>query len=295
MNNKTGYIAIIGRPNVGKSTLLNRILGEKLCITSRKPQTTRHKILGIKTTGETQAIYVDTPGLHQKITNQLNRHMNRTAKNVLHDVDVIIWLVDATRWTSDDEWVLEKVKRAHCPVILAVNKVDRIKDKELLLPLLQSLSEKMEFVAVLPISAKTGTNVDELETAVEKLLPEGPAFFPMEQTTDRSERFLAAEMIREKILRSLGQEVPYATLVEIEEFKKEENLWRISALIWVEKPGQKSILIGTHGEQLKEIGRAARLDMEKRFGHKVFLRIWVKVKSGWSDDERALRSLENLN
>jgi GTP-binding protein Era len=300
-NNDThcGYIALIGRPNVGKSTLLNRVLGEKLCITSRKPQTTRHKILGIKTEGDIQSIYVDTPGLHKSIKTGLNRHMNRTASNVLQDVDVIIWLVDATRWTSDDDWVLEKVKRAQlktgCPVILALNKVDRIKEKKLLLPQLEALSAHMSFSSILPVSAKTGINVEELEAVVAKLLPKSPHFFPEDQITDRSERFLISELIREKLMRGLGQEVPYSTLVEIEEFKKEGNLWRISALILVEKPGQKAILIGSKGEQLKEIGRLARLEMEKRFERKIFLQLWVKIKSGWSDDERALRSLENLN
>jgi GTPase len=297
---RCGYIALIGRPNAGKSTLLNRILGEKLCITSRKPQTTRHKILGIKTEGSVQAVYVDTPGIHKTLKTGLNRHMNRTANNALKDVDVIIWLVDASRWTSDDDWVLEKIKRVHlqtgCPVILALNKVDRIKDKVQLLPQLETLSAHINLSATIPVSGKTGINIDELEATVEKLLPESPHFFPDDQITDRSERFLIAEMIREKLMRGLGQEVPYSTLVEIEQFKKEEgNLWRISALIWVERPGQKAILIGDHGEKLKEIGTLARLDMEKRFEHKVFLQLWVKVKSGWSDDERALRSLENLN
>jgi GTP-binding protein Era len=295
VSSRCGYIALIGRPNAGKSTLLNRILGEKLCITSRKPQTTRHKILGIKTEGPVQAIYVDTPGIHKTLKTGLNRQMNRTASNALQDVDVIIWLVDASRWTSDDDWVLEKVKRARCPVILALNKVDRIKEKADLLPKLEALSAHMSFAEIVPVSGKTGVNVEALEAAVEKLLPASPHFFPDDQITDRSERFLIAEMIREKLMRGLGQEVPYSTLVEIEQFKKEGNLWRISALIWVERSGQKAILIGANGEQLKEIGRLARLDMEKRFEHKVFLQLWVKVKSGWSDDERALRSLENLN
>lgn len=288
-----GYVAIIGRPNVGKSTLLNRILGEKLCITSRKPQTTRHRILGIKTDGERQTVYVDTPGLHQKNTTQLNRYMNRTARAALKDVDIVLFVVDATRWTEDDEWVLKRIQKLDCPVILALNKADRLPDKTDLLPQIEKFAA--QFTDIIPISAKTGFNVPELENVVAKYLPVGPHFYPDDQITDRSERFLAAELIREKLMRGSGQEVPYSTSVEIEEYKLDGNLLRIRALIWVEKAGQKAIIIGAHGQKLKEIGQQARLDMEKRFGHKVFLQLWVKVKEGWSNDERALRSLDYFN
>lgn len=286
-----GYVAIIGRPNVGKSTLLNQILGEKLSITSRKPQTTRHQILGIKTQSDVQTIYVDTPGLHQTGTAALNRYLNRAASSAIHDVDVLIWVIDATRWTADDDWVLEKLKTVKSPVLLVVNKVDKIKEKKMLLPLLERLGTKLNFAAIIPLSAKTGQNVALLEGEIATRLPAQAYIFPEEQLTDRSERFLASEIIREKLVRTLGQELPYAISVEIEQFKVVNTLYEISAIIWIEKNSQKPIILGKKGEQLKAIGTAARLDMERLFDHKVFLRLWVKVKSGWSDDERALRSL----
>jgi GTP-binding protein Era len=290
-SSRCGYISIIGRPNVGKSTLINRLLGEKLCITSRKPQTTRHRILGIKTEGDVQAIYVDTPGLHRTEKAVLNRYMNRAALRALNDVDVLIFVIDALHWTADDDWILEKVKTVQCPVFLALNKIDKIKDKKELLPKLESFSTLMNFAEIIPISAKTGLNVDELAEKAAALLPNNPHFFPDDQITDRNERFLAAELIREKLIRSLGEELPYASSVEIEEFKEEGKLYRIGAIIWVERTGQKAIVIGEKGARLKQIGTDARQDMEKLFGQKVFLRLWVKVKSGWSDNERALKSL----
>lgn len=288
---RSGFIAIVGRPNVGKSTLLNAILGQKLSITSRKPQTTRHQILGIKTEGAMQLVYVDTPGLHKKEVKAINRYMNKAATNALKDVDVVVFIVDRYKWTEEDEWVLEKVKRAKCPVILAVNKVDKIQDKESLLPCLATLSEKMNFKEIIPISASQRTNVDRLQACVAALVPEGVHYYEEDQITDRSQRFLAAELVREKIMRQLGDELPYSMTVEIEEFVQEGAILHISALILVEREGQKKIVIGDKGAQLKIIGRDARLDMEKMFESKVMLKLWVKVKGGWADDERALRSL----
>ena len=288
---RCGYVAIVGRPNVGKSTLLNHILGQKLSITSRKPQTTRHQLLGIKTEGDTQAIYVDTPGLHLRDEKAINRYMNRAASSALKDVDLVLFLVDRDRWTDEDDLVLEKVKQVDCPVLLVVNKIDRLNDKSELLPLLEQLAEKHSFTEIVPVSALRGHNRDELEAVIERYLPEGIHLFPEDQVTDRSERFLAAELVREKIMRQLGEEVPYAMTVEIEEFKVSPRLIEISALILVERQGQKKILIGEKGSRLRQIGTEARKDMERAFDSKVMLRLWVKVKSGWSDDERALRSL----
>lgn len=288
---RCGYVAIVGRPNVGKSTLLNHILGQKLSITSRKPQTTRHQLLGIKTEGDTQAIYVDTPGLHLRDEKAINRYMNRAASSALKDVDLVLFLVDRDRWTDEDDLVLEKVKQVDCPVLLVVNKIDRLNDKSELLPLLEQLAEKHSFTEIVPVSALRGHNRDDLEAVIERYLPEGIHLFPEDQVTDRSERFLAAELVREKIMRQLGEEVPYAMTVEIEEFKVSPRLIEISALILVERQGQKKILIGEKGGRLRQIGTEARKDMERAFDSKVMLRLWVKVKSGWSDDERALRSL----
>lgn len=288
---RCGYVAIVGRPNVGKSTLLNRILGQKLSITSRRPQTTRHQILGIKTEQATQVVYVDTPGLHLKEHKAINRYMNKAASSSLNDVDVVVFVVDRTKWTDEDELVLSKVVAAKAPVLLAVNKVDMAKEKDALLPHLRTLSEKFNFNEIIPLSAKQGHNVDALEALIQRFVPESIHFFPEDQITDRSQRFLAAELVREKIMRQLGEELPYSVTVEIEEFKYRKTTLHISALILVERSGQKKIVIGDKGEQIKTIGRDARKDMEKLFDSKVMLNLWVKVKGGWSDDERALRSL----
>ena len=288
---RCGYVAIVGRPNVGKSTLLNHILGQKLAITSRKPQTTRHTLLGIKTEGDVQAVYVDTPGIHKENQKALNRYMNKTASAALKDVDVVIFVVDRMRWTEEDAFVLERVRHVKCPVIVAVNKTDRMEDKAELLPQLKWLSEQLPEAEVIPISAQNGVNLDSLEKLVADRLPEGDHFFPEDQLTDRSSRFLAAELVREKIMRQLGAELPYQVTVEIEEFKQQGNVLHIHALILVERDGQKKILIGSAGERIKRIGQDARKDMEALFDSKVMLNLWVKVKSGWSDDERALRSL----
>lgn len=288
---RCGYIALVGRPNVGKSTLLNRLLGQKISITSKRPQTTRHRIIGIKTGSRSQQIYVDTPGLHQYSGRAMNRHMNRVATLALSDVDVVVFLVEGLRWTADDDLVLEKIGLVDYPVVLAVNKVDLIADKQSLLPGLQELSARHAFTRIIPVSASKGDNVAELEACVEALLPEAPPFYPEEQVTDRSERFLVAERVREKLFRSLGKELPYGLTVEVEQFRREARIIHIHALIWVERQSQKNIVVGRQGRVLKSVGRQARLEIEEFLGSKVNLKLWVKVKEGWADDERALQSL----
>ena len=290
-----GYVAIVGRPNVGKSTLLNRLVGQKISITAHKPQTTRHRILGIKTTPTAQMVFVDTPGIHQGVGKAMNKYMNRAASGAITDVDVILFLVDGLKWTDEDEFVLKQVKASQHPVILVINKADHITDKPRLLPHLELLSQKMDFAGIIPVSALKGDAVETLEQQVIALLPELAAFFPEDQVTDRSERFLAAELVREKLMRSLGQELPYATTVEIEKFEVVNSVRRIAAVIWVEREGQKAIIIGKQGQLLKRLGMQARKDMEEMFDGKVYLQLWVKVKQGWSDDERALRSLGYLD
>lgn len=286
-----GYVAIIGRPNVGKSSLLNKILGQKISITARKPQTTRHKILGIKTEKNIQAIYVDTPGFHIGEKRKLNKYMMRAIRSALADVDVIIFVVEGLLWRKDDELILENIIKASCPVILAINKVDKIKDKDKLLPHIKNLNQKFNFDANIPLSAKTGINISELEQVVAELLPMNPFYFAEEQITDKSERFLVAEIIREKLTRLLGQELPHELTVEIEKFEVKEKVINIAAIIYVERQGQKVIIIGKSGEKLKEIGSKARLDIERLLNKKVFLQLWVKVKRGWSDDEQILKGL----
>ena len=290
-DSRCGFVAIVGRPNVGKSTLLNHILGQKLSITSRKPQTTRHQVLGIKTEGPIQAVYVDTPGMHEEEPRAINRYMNKAATSALKDVDVAVFVVDQMAWTTADEMVLEKLSSLKCPVILAVNKVDRIENREALLPHLDMLSRKREFAEIIPLSALKGMNLEPLEAAVSRFLPESVHFYPDDQITDRSERFMASEMVREKITRQLGAELPYSVAVEIEEFRKDGKTLHISALILVEREGQKKIIIGDKGERLRRIGQEARTDMERLFDSKVMLRLWVKVKRGWADSDRALKSL----
>ncbi|WP_043315783.1 GTPase Era [Microbulbifer sp. HZ11] len=288
---RCGYVAIVGRPNVGKSTLLNHMLGQKICITSRKPQTTRHNMLGIKTDGQNQIIFVDTPGLHAGEEKAINRYMNRAAISSTRDVDAVVFVVEPARWTEGDELVAQKLRGLKCPLIVAVNKVDQLQDKNALLPQLQALQERFPEAEIVPISALRTSNLQALEDVIVERLPEGGHFFEEDQITDRSSRFLAAEIVREKVMRQLGAEIPYSVTVEVEEFSQEGKVLHISAAILVERNGQKRILIGTKGERIKQIGQQARLDMETLFDSKVMLNLWVKVKSGWSDDERALRSL----
>lgn len=288
---RCGHIAIVGRPNVGKSTLLNHILGQKLSITSRKPQTTRHKLLGIKTTEDTQFIYVDTPGLHQGQKKAINRYMNRAVTTAIQDVDIVLFMIEKLQWLPEDELVAQRLATIKRPIILVINKVDTLDDKEMLLPHMQKLVALLDVKEIIPISALQNQNLDRLEDIIRGFLPESDHFFPEDQITDRSSRFLAAEIIREKITRQLGDELPYQMTVEIEEFKQEGKILHINALILVERDGQKRILIGEKGDRLKKIGQQAREDMQLLFDSKVMLKTWVKVKSGWSDDERALRSL----
>ena len=288
---RCGHVAIVGRPNVGKSTLLNHILGQKLAITSRKPQTTRHTLLGIKTEGDVQTVYVDTPGLHKDAEKALNRFMNKSASQVLREVDVVLFVVDRTSWTDEDELVWSKVRHLECPVLLVVNKVDRMEDKKDMLPHLEWLAAQLPQAEIVPVSALHGGNIERLEQLVAERLPESEHYYPDDQLTDRSSRFLAAELVREKVMRQLGAEVPYQVAVEIEQFKQEGKILHIHALILVERDGQKKIIIGDGGARMKKIGQEARLDMQKLFGSKIMLNLWVKVKRGWSDDERALNSL----
>ncbi|MEQ3513749.1 GTPase Era [Pseudoalteromonas sp. BZB3] len=291
-NTHCGMIAIVGRPNVGKSTLLNKIVEQKVSITSRKPQTTRHRIMGIHTEDNYQAVYVDTPGLHIEEKRAINRLMNRAASSSIGDVELIIFVVEGTLWTKDDEMVLKKVQDSGRPVLIVMNKTDNVKDKEAVLPHMQWLSEQGDFVGIVPISAKNGKNIDMVKDEVRKRLPACEFYFPEDYVTDRSMRFLAAEIIREKLMRFMGDELPYSVTVEIEQFKWQDNgVWQINGLILVERQSQKRMVIGNKGEKLKVIGREARKDLEDMLDNKVFLELWVKVKSGWADDERALRSL----
>lgn len=288
---RCGSVAIIGRPNVGKSTLLNHLIGQKISITSRKPQTTRHRLLGIKTTQQYQIIYVDTPGIHKKVHHALNRYMNRVATAAIFDVDLVIFMVEGLQWREDDEWVLKKVSEITVPVLLLVNKVDKIKDKSMLLPHIVELGEKRNFAAIIPLCANRIADVEDLERKIVSYLPEAPAVYPEDQITDRSERFMVGEIIREKLMRCLGQELPYAITIEIEDFKEEGRLTRIAAVIYVEKASQKPMIIGEAGARLKQVGQDSRLEIERLLDQKVFLQLWVKVKRGWSDNEKSIQSL----
>ncbi|MBL4941318.1 MAG: GTPase Era [Colwellia sp.] len=295
MKNETTYaglIAIVGRPNVGKSTLLNALLGQKISITSRKPQTTRHRILGILTIKNKQAVLVDTPGLHSDEKRAINRLMNRAAASSIAGVELVLFLVEGTHWTADDELVLNKIKKSGSPCILVVNKIDNIVDKDELLPHLKKLGAMHDFNDIVPISASKGRGVDTISKLCLESLPVSEFWFPEDHITDRSSRFMASEIIREKLIRFTGDELPYSITVEIEQFKMDDKgIIHINALILVERDSQKRMVIGNKGARLKTIGQEARRDMENLFDSKVFLETWVKVKSGWADDERALRSL----
>lgn len=291
-NHYCGFVAIAGRPNVGKSTLLNQLIGQKLSITSRKPQTTRVRILGINTQGPYQTLYVDTPGLNKNTPKTLNRRMNRVVFSALEEVDVVLFVVDGLFWNEGDMWALEAVKRAKKPTLLVINKVDKIKSKESLLPHVKLLSEKYDFTNVLLVSAKKRSGFEQLEQAIHALLPENRHFYPEDELTDLSERFIVAEFIREKLIRTLGEELPYATAVTMDSFQYKEKILHLHATIWVERDGQKAIVIGKGGEKLKQIGTLARQEIEKFFDCKVFLKLWVKVKSGWSDNEQMLQFLD---
>ncbi|WP_153132857.1 GTPase Era [Dechloromonas hortensis] len=287
---RSGYIAIVGRPNVGKSTLLNRLIGEKISIVSRKAQTTRHRITGILTKDDAQFVFVDTPGFQTKFSNALNRAMNRGVTTTLNDVDVVLFVVEAGRFDAKDRAVMRLLPPDR-PAILVVNKTDQLKDRSALLPFLASVAAEHDFAAVVPVSAAKGKQTDELLGEARKHLPNEGLMFPEDELTDKSERFLASEYIREKLFRLLGDELPYATTVEIEKFEVEGDLRRIFAAIVVDREGHKAIVIGKGGELLKRIASEARQDMERLFDGKVYLEVWVKVKSGWTDDERLLKSL----
>jgi len=291
MSGHCGYVTIAGRPNVGKSTLLNRLIGQKISITSSKPQTTRHLLLGIKTLNADQIIYVDTPGLQTQHRKAINRYMNKAAAGAVSGVDLVLFVVEAGNWQEEDAWILNLLKENSVPILLAINKIDQLENPNELLPFIEELSQKHSFIELCPVSALKNNNVELLENVLLKHLPENPPLFPEDQLTDRSERFLAAEIIREKLMRRLGSELPYQLSVEIELFKTEGNLLRIAAIIWVERDSQKAIVIGKKGDLLKIVGSEARKDMQELFDSKIFLQLWVKVKSGWSNDEKALRQL----
>jgi len=290
MKFRTGYIAIVGRPNVGKSTLLNHLIGQKISITSRKAQTTRHRIIGIRTDADAQYVFVDTPGFQMEHQSALNRVMNRAVTQSLSDVDVALFVVEALRFDARDEKVLSLLPRDH-PVVLVINKIDKVGDKATLLPFIEKVSAAFPFASIIPVSAKKDAQLSDLVQEITRHLPEGEPIYGEDEITDRSERFLAAEIVREKVFRLSGDEIPYSISVEIEKFEIDGGLRRIFAAIIVDKDSQKPILIGKKGEKLKEIGTQARLDMEKLFDGKVYLEVWVKVKSGWADDERAVKSL----
>ncbi len=286
----TGLIAIVGRPNVGKSTLLNRIVGQKVSITSRKAQTTRHRVMGIHTTAEAQFVFVDTPGFQTRHSSTLNRAMNKRVREALANTDVVMMLVEAGRLTREDRQVMELLPKDR-PVLLVVNKIDYAKDRAALMAYLQEVAAAHDFSEIVPVSAKQGSNLDELLKTLQGYLPESPPLFDEDDITDQSERQLAAELIREKVFRLCGEEIPYAVAVTIEKFEQEGNLRRIFATILVDRDSHKAIVIGKGGEKLKTISTQARLDMERTFDSKVYLEVWVKVKGGWADDVRMLREL----
>ena len=291
MQYKSGFVAVIGRPNVGKSTIINEFMGQKLTITSPKPQTTRHRIHAIDTTKDYQIVFVDTPGIHISRKKAINSYMNRAASSSLKDVDVILWLVEAGLWTKEDDRVLEHVSSLDCPVILVINKIDKLKHPDMLLPYLQDMSVKYNADEVYPLSAFKKNDVSKLKSMILKYLPVQSMIFDPDFITDRSEKFIVAEFIREKLMRHLSDELPYDLTVEIEKYELDGELQRVSAKIFVDKTSQKNIVIGKNGEMLKRIGTEARKSIEGFLEKKVFLQLWVKVSAGWSDDKKSLSSL----
>ena len=290
---RSGFVALVGRPNVGKSTLLNALLGHKVSIVTSRPQTTRHRVLGISDSAEGQIAFIDTPGMHQGPKRALNRAMNRTAGAALGEADLVLFLLDALQWTDEDEMALARVVQAERPVIAVINKVDRVQPRERLLPFMAGLAERAKFLAVVPISALRGDNLGPLRQAVMAALPEGERLYPAGQVTDRSENFRIAELIREKLTLELVEELPYGIAVEVENYTiTEDGRAEVGAVIWVDRAGQKPIVIGAGGERLKRIGRAARLELNHLFGRRYHLTLWVKVRENWADDARALRQLE---
>ena len=288
---RCGFVTVVGRPNVGKSTLVNRIVGRKFSITSNRPQTTRHRILGIATSDASQVIFVDTPGIHMGHTRALNRYMNRIATRALMGVDLIMMVVEASGWIRDDDPILDRIGADAVPVVLVLNKVDRIKHREAILPVLDDMARRYDFAAIVPVCARTGENLERLQSVVDAQMPIGMPEFPKDHYTDRSEAFLAAEIVREKLIRRLGQELPHRLTVEIERFVERKRHTVINVLVLVERKQHKAIVIGKDGARLKEAGSAARREIARMLGRRVHLEIWVKVKEGWSDDERALRGM----
>ncbi len=291
MNNpfRAGAIAVVGRPNVGKSTLVNALVGAKVSIVAPKPQTTRHRILGIRTTEDAQLVLVDTPGLHAPTGAAINRYLNRTARNALDEAHAVALVVDVTRWTKEDDAALEAAVRSGLPVVLVINKIDKVVDRTKLLPLLAELAGRHAFAALVPVSAQKDQGITQLFDTLVALLPPGEPQYAADEYTDRSERFIAAELVREQVARQLRDELPFSTTVEVERWEREAGVLKIGAVIWVERDGQKAIVVGAGGAQIKRIGTAARKEIERQFDEKVFLELWVKVREKWSDDEAALR------
>jgi len=288
---RCGFVALVGRPNVGKSTLLNRLVGQKISIVTPKAQTTRHRILGIVTRSDFQLILVDTPGLHRSDASYLNRLMNQAAIAGLDDADLVLFMTEALRWNERDQRVLEILKSRDRDIVLVINKIDQIKDKQELLPFIETLSKKADFVAIVPVSARKSIGLDGLSAEILPRLPISPALFDSKQLTDRSREFQAAEIIREKLMLMLQEEVPYGTTVQIERFEKSGKGYVISALVWVARAGQKKIVIGSKGSMMKKIGEAARRDLKRFVGEPVHLELWVKVKEQWADNEMVVKSM----
>jgi GTP-binding protein Era len=288
---RCGFVAVVGRPNVGKSTLINAILGSKVSIVTPKPQTTRHRILGVHMVGDCQIIFVDTPGLHRRAGKTMNRMMNRTAASALADADLVLFVIEANRWTVEDQDVLDRLKKTDAPVFALLNKIDKVHPREALLSVLEEMSARYDFAEVVPISAKFNDNLDRLVGLIPGYLPESPALYPEEMTTDRSEAFQIAEIIREKLTLLLRQEVPYGLTVQVEQLKEESGGLSIDAVIWVERDSQKGIVVGKAGNVMKKVGRQARLELRERFGVPVHLELWVKVKDNWADSEKELLRL----
>lgn len=286
---RSGLATLIGRPNVGKSTLVNRLVGAKISITSRRPQTTRHRILGIKNGPNSQIVYVDTPGLHTARASGMDRYMGRITSGSVEGVDVVVLVIAATGWRPEDEPALKLATGSQVPVVLVINKIDLLDSRAALLPLIEQCTAKGDFADIVPVSARTRSNLGELEATIGRHLPEQPPIYPTDQLTDRSERFIAGELVREQVFNAYGQEVPYASTVQVEQFRRSKGKLRVDAVVWVEKEGQKAILIGKNGARLKEVGTRARRALEAFFGGHVYLGLWVKVREGWSDDEAALR------
>lgn len=288
---RCGFVTVVGRPNVGKSTLINALVGSKVSIVTAKPQTTRHRILAVHTTDSVQILFVDTPGIHRNAGKAMNRLMNRTATGALMEADLVLFVIEANRWTEEDNDVLERIKNSGIPTIALLNKVDSVHPREGLLEKLSALAERCDFADLIPISAKKGDNLDVLLDRVPAFLPESPALFPEEMRTDRSREFHAAEVVREKLTLMLHQELPYGLTVQIERFVDEDDRFTISAIIWVERDSQKGIVVGKGGSRLKQVGTAARVELKRQLGRPVHLELWVKVKQNWADSERDLHAL----